>query len=740
VNVLEGLNDEQRKAVRHGDSPLLVFAGAGSGKTRVIVHRIAYLITERSVSPERILAVTFTNKAADEMTERVEKLLSGRPERMWIGTFHSACVRILRRDAGKIGLTSNFTIYDREDSLSLIKTLAGETTSDLAPRELGRYLERISSLKSELKGPRDTAGDGKNDSVFFSELYSGYQEGLAKNNALDFDDLIMKVVELFTAHPDVLRSYQDRFSHILVDEYQDTNYAQYRLVSLLAGRANSLFVVGDDDQSIYGWRGADIRNILEFEKDFPEAASVILDKNYRSTGNILDAASGMISHNDGRKPKKLTTNRERGEKIALYRAHDDRDEAAHVAEVINRAYVEDGFSHGDFAILYRTNAQSRVLEEVLRREGIPYQVVGALSFYRRREIKDILAYLKVMVNPSDSNSLMRIINIPPRGIGRKTIETLRGFADRNGLSLYEALTGEGLEKEGIGGRIEKLRSFRCMLDGLIDLAARENPALVLRELIERVDYTRYLQESVAIEPGNRIENIDELVRSSEEFSLICRQMGRDARLIDFLERASLMEDTDDLPSSVSGVSLLTLHNAKGLEFPFVFITGLEEGVLPWGNDGIDSRDEVEEERRLFYVGMTRAQSRLYLSQARQRMNHGQIVRSVSSRFIREIPAELIDERGSSLHGNMVRTVHPDRYDGFEIGQDIDGAAYDGATTFAVGDTIYHREFGSGVVIDSDGYGESLKLTIEFDAWGRKKIYPRYATLYKEGEVEGGYLG
>ncbi len=737
MNVLEGLNDQQRKAVCHDDSPLLVFAGAGSGKTRVIVHRIAHLITERSVPPERILAVTFTNKAAEEMAERVENLLGGRPEGMWIGTFHAVCVRILRRDAVKIGLTSRFTIYDREDSLSLLRSVAGETSPDLTPKELGRYLERISSLKSELKGPRETEGDGKHDSVYFGELYAGYQQSLARNNALDFDDLIMKCVELFTGHPDILGSYQDRFSHILVDEYQDTNYAQYHLVRLLAGRTNCLFVVGDDDQSIYGWRGADIRNILEFEKDFPEAASVILDMNYRSTGNILDAASGMISHNGGRKPKKLISSREQGEKVALYRARDDRDEAARVAEVINRAYVEDGYSYGDFAVLYRTNAQSRVLEEVMRREGIPYRVVGTLGFYRRREIKDILAYLKVMVNPSDSNSLLRVINVPPRGIGRKTLEILRDFADRSGLSLFEALSGEGLEGKRIGVRLDRLRSFRDMMGELIDLAGRENAAFVLRELIERLDYTGYLRESVAVEPGSRVENIDELVRSSEEFTMICRQTGREPRLIDFLERASLMEDTDDLPSSASGVSLLTLHNAKGLEFPFVFITGLEEGLLPWRNDGTDSRDEVEEERRLFYVGMTRAKSMLYLSLARQRMRHGQIMRSIPSRFIREIPMESIDEQTPGPFGRLDRLVHSGRYGMFGIGKDIDIPDYDGATTFAVGDMIYHREFGSGVVVDLEGTGENLKLTIEFDAWGRKKIYPRYAALSKEGEPEGG---
>ena len=459
MKVVEGLNEAQREAVCHGETPLLVLAGAGSGKTRVIVHRIAYLVEEAGVAPGSILAVTFTNKAANEMKERVDHLLGARLEGMWLGTFHSVCVRILRREGKKIGFPGGFTIYDRDDSLRLIKSIARGAAPGATPREISGYLEKISSNKSNLVSPAEVPEKGGSESVFLRDLYAAYQENLKASNALDFDDLIMKVVELFIADPETLESYRRRFTHILVDEYQDTNYAQYRLVSLLAGDSGGLYVVGDDDQSIYGWRGADIRNILEFEKDFPDARSILLDVNYRSTEVILNAASEMISHNRGRKPKVLRADRGSGEKIALYKARDDREEAKRIAGTIKTAYRDEGFSFSDFAILYRTNAQSRLIEEALRSEDIPHVIIGSLSFYRRKEIKDLLAYLRVLVNPADTQDLLRITNVPPRGIGQKTLDLIKSYAAEHVCSHLEAM--DRIVADGIlrGARADKMEAF-----------------------------------------------------------------------------------------------------------------------------------------------------------------------------------------------------------------------------------------------------------------------------------------
>jgi DNA helicase-2/ATP-dependent DNA helicase PcrA len=731
VNVVDGLNDAQRKAVHHDNSPLLVFAGAGSGKTRVIVHRIAYLITEADLSPEKIFAVTFTNKAAGEMVDRVEQLLSSKPEGIWIGTFHASCVKILRRSGRKIGLSPRFSIYDREDALGLLKSVSKEISPGLSPREISQYLERISSLKSELVTPGEVTQKSGADSALLRDLYASYQDGLVANDALDFDDLIMYAVKLFTVDPGTLRDYQSRFSHILVDEYQDTNYAQYRLVRLLAGEGGSLFVVGDDDQSIYSWRGADIRNILEFEKDFPNAASVVLDVNYRSTGTILAAASSMISYNNGRKPKVIRAEREMGEKVTLYRAWDDRDEARRVAGVIRQAYIDDGFNFGDFAVLYRTNSQSRVIEEVLRNEGISYRVVGALSFYRRREIKDLIAYLKVMVNVSDSLSLLRIINVPPRGIGEKTVNFLEALADRSNTTLFDALSDIEAGEELKGDRLKKLMSFHTLLEELVELGGREDLPLVIREVIERTGYLQYLQGEGTAESRGRMENIDEFIRGVEEFVMDCRHRGKVARLVDFLEKTSLIDDVENLSTDPAGVSLLTLHNAKGLEFPVVFITGIEENLLPWSGNDSEFRDDVEEERRLFYVGMTRAKTRLHLSHARRRINHGRLVRSFPSRFLDEIPRELMNEVVSGELRRAAGSFRPSDRDGFDFGEDVNRFSSDEYRAYTVGDRIVHNEFGGGTVIDIVGYGESLKITVEFDYYGVKKIYPLYADLRKE---------
>ncbi len=734
MSLLDGLNEAQREAVCHGNTPMLVLAGAGSGKTRVIVHRIAYLINELDVSPGKILAVTFTNKAAEEMRERVEHLLGRGPEEMWIGTFHAVCTRILRRDGRRLGYPAGFTIYDRDDSLGVMRALLREMAPGMATREAGRYLERISSLKAELVPTDQAPGEKDRDGVILRDLYTAYQGKLLKSGALDFDDLIVKAVELLTGEPGVLRSYRSRFSHILVDEYQDTNFAQYRLVSLLTGRKGSLFVVGDDDQSIYGWRGADIRNILEFEKDFPDAASVVLDVNYRSTSTILDAASSMISHNIGRKPKKLRAEAGAGEKISVYRAADDRDEAKRIADSINRAYVEDGFRFGDFAVLYRTNAQSRVIEEVLRGGGIPYRVIGSLSFYRRKEVKDLLSYLKVAVNPTDSFSLYRIVNVPPRGIGEKTVDLLRERADLLGTTAFEALpelTGDGSLK---GARLEGLRAFEDLLAGIVKLAAEETPDLVVREVLDRTGYLEHLGERGTAESRERLGNIEEFVRSVEEYVFTCRERGQKASLVDYLEKTSLMEETDDLSLAPGGVSLLTLHNAKGLEFPFVFITGLEEGLFPWTDDSDGFREDLEEERRLFYVGMTRAMKRLHLSCARQRLSHGRIVLSVPSRFIGEVPREMTEELSSRGPGMVHRRARPPTT-GFPppaagIYADPEWAF----EAFRPGERVFHTDFGGGVVVDATGWGDSLKLTVEFDDVGKKKIYPLYANLRREGDL------
>jgi DNA helicase-2/ATP-dependent DNA helicase PcrA len=544
----------------------------------------------------------------------------------------------------------------------------------------------------------------------------------------------MKVVELLSRHPGVRDAYRARFSHLLVDEYQDTNYAQYRLLGLLAGEGTGLFVVGDDDQSIYGWRGADIRNILEFEEDFPESGSILLDVNYRSTGTILEAASRMIAHNEGRKPKVLRAEREEGEKIRLYRGRDDRGEARWVAGEIRKACVEEGFKYTDFAVLYRINAQSRVFEEVMREEGIPYRVIGTLGFYRRREIKDLIAFLKVIVNRSDSYSLLRIINVPPRGIGTRSIERLKGLAARHGTSLYEAMALSETDELLKGKRGEMLRSFRALLDDLVGLAGREGPGLMIREVLERTGYRGYLEEEDTKEALGRLENIDEFVRGADEFTLSWRRGGREASLADFLERTALMEETDASTGGPGGISLLTLHNAKGLEFPCVYIVGLEEGLLPWGGDGRPADGEdIEEERRLFYVGMTRAKTRLGLSYAFQRVNRGRMVHGRPSRFLGELPGELMSTDAPGV------LYAASRHAGFEGGmgdESVDAAGsihldHFSNPSFRPGDRVYHDEFGSGVVLEVVGLGESLKLTVDFDCCGRKKLYPFYANVIRE---------
>ncbi|HHY46111.1 MAG TPA: UvrD-helicase domain-containing protein [Firmicutes bacterium] len=686
------MNPQQREAVCHVDGPLLILAGAGSGKTRVITYRIAYLIGELGVLPGRILAVTFTNKAAEEMRERATSLVGPAAGAVWISTFHSFCVRVLRRDAGRLGLKSDFSIFDRDDQVTAIRQALRDLSLNEKVYPPANLLAVISGAKNELVGPDqyDEAASGPWENTV-ARVYKQYQNILRANGALDFDDLLVETVRLFREHADVLRTYQDRFWYVMVDEYQDTNHAQYVLIRLLAARHRNLCVVGDEDQSIYGWRGADIRNILDFEKDYPDARIVKLEENYRSTRRILEAANNVISNNSQRKEKLLWTRNPQGDKVTCYYACNERDEARFVAdEILSMAHREHR-AWNDFAVLYRMNSQSRVLEEELLHRGIPYQVIGGVRFYERKEIKDILAYLRVLLNPLDSISLRRIINVPRRGLGDLTVERLGRFARQHKLSLYEAMSRCDEIPEMAARTCKAVQEFIMMMDEL----RGEVDNLSLPDLISRVmDKTGYLNEleqEKTVEAESRIENIKELLSVAQEFvarhalpeneqsSILEDELPLEgkpsihgekegspstageseelpgsrpssgpsgkAQLSAFLEEVALVSDVDTLDNEQQGVTLMTLHSAKGLEFPVVFIVGMEEGVFPHSRS-LDDYGRLEEERRLCYVGMTRAQERLYLSHARQRLMFGQYMDSVPSRFIREVPKSLLEERVS----------------------------------------------------------------------------------------------
>jgi len=705
ANYLDDLNSSQREAVEHTGGPLLIIAGAGSGKTRVLTYRIAHLIHGHNVSPWDVIALTFTNKAAGEMKERVERLVGVPVRDMMIGTFHSSCARILRREITPLGYSSSFSIYDQTDSMRLIAQCLDELGLDrksFHPRALKTIISRS---KNEMVDEESFEGEEGNfyDEVA-SQVYRRYQERLRANDALDFDDLLLVMANLFELYPEVLERYRERYKHVLVDEYQDTNTVQYRLVKMLAEEHRNLCVVGDDDQGIYSWRGADIRNILEFEKDYPDARVIKLEQNYRSTSKILSAAGAVVANNQGRKEKTLWTSKEPGEAVRYHLAEDEHGESRFVCAEIMRLTGEGG-SYSDAAVFYRTHAQSRVLEESLIREGIPYRVFGGTRFYERQEIKDVVAYLRVIANPRDEVSLRRIINVPARGIGKNTLACLDQHALSSGLPLFEALKEAG-EVPGLGPRaIKCVTGFLQVMQELTLFASEHEVDELLEELWTRTGYMADLEAQRTIEAESRIENLKELLSVVSDFRAEYGEVGLD----DFLERVSLVGETDDLDTGAGYLSLMTLHNAKGLEFQVVFVVGMEEGVFPHIRS-MESEQELEEERRLCYVGMTRAERLLYLSHAATRSLWGGLSANPASRFLMEIPEEYIEEVAWR-----------------DEGADGAGVALD-KLELHVGDRVVHAKWGPGIVVDFVELESDTEVTVRFPGIGRKRLLLSFAPL------------
>jgi len=720
IDILKDLNPAQREAVTHASGPLLILAGAGSGKTRVLTYRIAYLIGVMGIHPAKILAVTFTNKAAGEMKERVEKLLGPAGSGVWVSTFHSWCARILRTEAHLLGYTKNFSIYDDDDQISLLKICMNEL--EISPQKVSpdAVQNRISSAKDKLITWQDFSSQTKD---YFEEnvskLYKLYQNKLAQANAFDFDDLIMRVVEIFTRCPEVLEKYQDRFRYILVDEYQDTNHAQYRLVNLLASKNRNLCVVGDEDQSIYGWRGADINNILDFEKDYPDAKIVKLEQNYRSTQVILDAAGAVVRNNLQRKGKTLYTQIAGGEKVNLWFLENEYQESEAIVGHLQHLIQQDVYSRSDFTILYRTNAQSRVFEQRLRDSGIPYVIVGGVRFYERKEVKDMLAYLKVLANPRDDLSLKRIINVPARGIGAQTISKLENYSSKNNLNLLEGIK-HVQEIKGISPRLKNaIKEFHGMLAEFSRLKDKLPVDQITGLVAEKTGYLDSLKKEKTIEADNRMENVKELVNATAEF----KERSDNPTLEVFLEEVSLITDIDMWDKSKDAVTLMTLHAAKGLEFRVVFIAGLEEGLFPLSRS-LENPSELEEERRLFYVGITRAKERLYLSCARNRRRFADMI-NLKSRFLDEIPGELLQVEGYIREDKerFSDEADSDRIKSFTFESDH---SYD--SMLQIGTTVLHSQWGEGVILFREGSGENLTLIVVFRNGIKKKLLAKYACL------------
>ena len=739
MDYLENLNPQQREAVLFGEGPLLILAGAGSGKTRVITCRIAHLIRERNVNPSNILAVTFTNKAANEMRERVERMIDVPLNRLWISTFHSACVRILRQHADRLGYKRSFVIYDETDRSSLIKACMADLRIDGEQYQPRAISARISALKNNLINEEQFA---KTSGIFgFEEAvgrtYSLYQEKLKESNGLDFDDLLMLTVKLFEQQPDVLAYYQGMFHHILIDEYQDTNHAQYRLVRLLTAQRKNLCVVGDDDQSIYRFRGADISNILNFEKDYPAAKVIKLEQNYRSTQNILGAAGAVVARNLGRKPKELWTQKRGGAKILCYKAYDEKDEARQICLTIQQE-VDEGRSLRQIAVLYRTNAQSRALEDALRSHGVPYRIFGGLRFYDRKEIKDIIAYLRVLQNPEDIVSLHRIINVPSRGIGDTTINKLERKAEQAGIVLYQAVLNADTTDVTPSAK-KKLRDFTAMLERLRSNLGVLTITDLVRKVIHESGYGAALEQEKTVESRIRLENLNELMTATEDF----QEQNREASLTSFLDQVALVTDLEQQTAAEGGrgrtdfVTLMTLHNAKGLEFSVVFLAGMEEGLFPHARS-VDSEEELEEERRLCYVGITRAKERLVLSHATERRLYGYQQSNVMSRFIQEIPREAMDFTGTDTTGtysfreralskrDLYGSPHNESKEKqIPVPQTAKSSS---GERYYKGAVVRHAKFGLGTVQRSEGAGDDLKISVSFPGHGMKTLAVKYANL------------
>jgi len=756
VEMLDGLNPAQEEAVLHDGGPLLVVAGAGSGKTRVLTHRIAHLIQEQGVSPFGILAITFTNKASGEMKHRVASLVGSVAQKMWVSTFHSACVRILRREASVLGYPSSFTIYDQADAVRLVSYVLRDHNLDTKRYPPRGIHSQISAAKNEGIEPaeyQERAAQRYEERI--GEIYADYQSRMVKAGAMDFDDLLAQTVKIFKRNPDVLETYQRRFEHVLVDEYQDTNPVQNELVLLLGARHRNVCAVGDADQSIYRFRKADIRNILEFENAFPDATVIVLEQNYRSSQTILDAANSVITNNVGRKPKNLWTDNGGGEKIVRYHADDEGDEARWAAHEMARLHDSEHYSWNEMAVFYRTNAQSRVLEEYLMRVGVPYKVIGGTRFYDRKEIKDAMAYLKSVVNPIDEVSLKRTLNTPRRGVGDGSVAKMDNFALLHGLPFIEAL--KSAPEAGVTGKaVRGIEQYLQILDDTRDMLDK-GPAVVLEHLLDVTGYRAELEADRSVEADGRLENLGELLGVAAEFETVD----------EFLEQVALVADTDQLDEEDSSVFLMTMHSAKGLEFPVVFVMGLEDGIFPHIRS-IGEPEELEEERRLAYVGITRAEQRLYLTNAWSRNIYGSTQYNPPSRFLDEIPEELITHaegsrttrRGAS--GSSRRSGAGSGAGSLDLGRPKwsssreerieralaarknnprlgSGAGDDGGAgageqlaepLFRVGDDVQHAKWGEGVILDVEGHGEKAEATVRFPSVGEKKLLLSWAPLEK----------
>ncbi|OPJ55953.1 DNA helicase PcrA [Alkalithermobacter paradoxus] len=720
---IDNLNPMQKEAVLRTEGPVLILAGAGSGKTRVLTNRIAHLIQNLSVHPANILAITFTNKAANEMKERVEEIIGSKSKDMWISTFHSCCVKILRKDIDKIGYSRSFVIYDRADQLTLIKSCMKELNINEKMYEPKTVINYISDAKDKLITPKKFSkiheGDLRMNKI--ASIYSLYQERLLRNNSLDFDDLIMKTIELFEKNEGVLDFYQRKFKYIMVDEYQDTNKAQYKFIHLLSSKHKNLCVVGDDDQSIYGWRGADIRNILEFERDFDDVHIVKLEQNYRSTQTILDAANTVIYNNSTRKRKKLWTENESGDKISLFKANDEREEGDFIAHNIAKQVKNENKKYSDFAILYRTNAQSRAIEEALIKQNIPYKIYGGIKFYERKEIKDLLGYLRTIQNPLDDISVKRIINVPKRGIGLKTLEKIEDIAILKGESIYSVLLDVDSISDISTRAKSKINEFTTIISTFMAMKEIYPVSKLIEKILDNTGYIKELEKEGDIESQTRIENLKEFISVAIEFE----NTSEEKDLETFLASVSLVSDLDSLDEDMNFVSLMTLHSAKGLEFPVVFLAGMEEGIFPTSRALIDDL-ELEEERRLCYVGITRGMKKVYLTHALMRTIYGKTNYSRSSRFIDEIPSDYIDNLSTNTKNtnNKVDTT-PSLLEKYREKYKIDKKKENVQNgEIKLGSKVRHPKFGIGTVVSKIG----STVNIAFENKGIKSINIEYVSL------------
>ena len=742
MSIYDSLNDQQKKGVFTTEGPVLLLAGAGSGKTRVLTTRVAYLIEEKGVNPWNIMAITFTNKAAGEMKERVEELVGFGADSIWVTTFHSTCVRILKRYGDHLGYTNSFTIYDTDDQKTVMKEILKKLMVDTKTFKERYFLSAISNAKNELMSPaayqKAIGGDFNKSRI--AKVYEEYQNTLKRSNAMDFDDLIMQTVELFKQNPEILLQYQERFRYIMVDEYQDTNTAQFALISHLAAKYRNICVVGDDDQSIYKFRGANIRNILDFEKVYPDAAVIKLEQNYRSTQNVLDAANAVISNNQSRKEKALWTDKGEGNKIHFRQFENAFEEAEYIADDIAKKQKEKVVRYSDCAVLFRTNAQTRLVEEKFIIKGIPYDVVGGTNFYARREIKDLLAYLKTIENGRDDVAVRRIINVPKRGIGLTTVERVGEYADERNISFYDAIR-ETDQIVGLGKASAKIASFTTMIQAFRSKMEFYSLSELLKDVIETTSYIIELEASSEEDKQARIENIGELVNKMVSFE----ESNPEGKLGDFLDEVALVADIDHVVSDSGQVLLMTLHSAKGLEFPHVYIAGLEDGIFPsyMSIDADDPEAEIEEERRLAYVGITRAMEDLTLTCAKQRMLHGETRYNAASRFLKEIPPPLMDNRLSTFR-KMKVTVPVKNYTAPEnkpyvaggisalkrggIGQGMPSMGEN--PDYIVGDKVAHIKYGIGIVRSIEQGTKDYQVTVDFDSAGPKIMYASFAKLKK----------